>query len=67
MDKPDRQSFTMRMTVEAYRLLTRLARRRGISRAAVIEQAIRTLAHQAGLEIEPPPPRDTEPLEQESP
>ena len=23
-------------------------------------EAIRTLAHQAGLEIEPPPPRDTE-------
>ena len=49
-EEDGKQPFTIRLSAEGRRILAEVAQRRGISRTAVIEQAIRDYAKQYGVE-----------------
>lgn len=50
-DKPNRTQITVRITVEADKLLTALAREKGINRAPMVEILIREAAKAEGIYI----------------
>ena len=52
-----KQPTSFRLSEHAHALINRLAEAMGLSRTAVLEQAIRALARREGVELDSPPRR----------